>query len=520
MTSTKLLFAGAAALLALLALLAAPAAAPAATACDFGSRLLEVRLPARGDHAFLLVSGTGEIEVRRGDGQVACTGAGGPPSVSNVDVIAVANGPAAGENEVYIVGPSRFAPGASTVGENGGTPEIEISVNLNSRPDSLLAVGGSTFGVPIHFGASGINTNAVVGEVQPDADIFHANVPAFVGQADGSAGSVITAQGGQGTGSELTAPITLYGGDQADVLIGGEGADRVDAYDGRDVVLGEGGNDVLEVDAGTDDEDAIRGGDGIDEISFEGGPGVRLDLALAGAQNTGASGSVSLGGIENITGTEFSDVLSGDGDANTLRGGLGDDVLDGRGGVDALEGGPGADWLLVRDGGADAADCGENLDTVTADSTGLDALTACENVLLPPTPGSNPPSGGGSSSGGGGGDAPVTAGRCGARRATVTGTRRGETITGTRRRDVIDARGGNDRVRGLGGNDIVCGGRGRDRLHGGRGRDTLSGGTGNDTLSGGREKDRLLGGSGRDRLFGGGGRDVLRGGAGRDVQKQ
>lgn len=514
MTSTKLLFAAAAVLL---ALLAAPAAAPAATTCDFGGGLLEVRLPARADNAFLLVSGTGEIEVRRGDGQVACTGVGGPPSVSNVDVIAVANGPAAGENEVYIVGPSRFAPGASTVGENGGTPEIEISVNLNSRPGSLLAVGGSTFGVPIHFGAAGINTNAVVGEVQPDADIFHANVPAFVGQADGAVGSVITAQGGQGTGSELTAPITLYGGDQADVLIGGEGGDRVDAYDGSDVVLGEGGNDVLEVDAGTDDEDAIRGGDGIDEISFEGGPGIRLDLALAGPQNTGASGSVSLGGIENVTGTEFPDVLSGDSEANTLRGGLGDDVLDGRGGVDALEGGPGGDWLLVRDGGADGADCGENVDTVTADSNGVDALTACENVLLPPVPGSTPPSGGGSGSSGG---AKVPAGRCGARRATITGTARGETITGTRRRDVIDARGGNDRVRSLRGNDIVCGGRGRDRLYGGRGRDTLSGGTGNDTLAGGRAADRLLGGSGRDRLLGGAGRDLLRGGAGSDVQHQ
>ena len=506
-TSTRSLLA---ALAPLCVLLAAPAAAPAATTCDFGGGLLEVRLPASGDRAILSVSGTGQIQVSDSDNPVACGGAGGPPSVTNTNVISVYNAPTGNGNAVDIVAPSRFAPGASVLGENGGTAEIEMSVNLNDRPNSELLVVGVT-GVPIRFGSSGINPNATPGEVQPDSDIFPANVPELIGAAGAVMPGVLSAQGGAGTGSALTTPITFYGGEKADVLIGGEGADTFDGYEGSDAVFGMGGDDEIEVYAGPGDAESIDGGAGVDDLEVDGTSGVSLDLAIAGPQGPGSGGTLSLVGIENVIGTEFNDVLRGDGGPNTLSGSLGNDLLEGRGGVDTVRGDAGADSLLVRDGGADSAICGPDIDTVTADARLVDLLSRVRDRPLPAGPGAR--------RGRGPNVRGVTPGRCGGRQATISGTNAGETIKGTRRRDVIVAHGGNDKVKGMGGNDIVCGGRGKDRLDGGRGRDYLSGGTGNDKLLGGDGNDRLLGGPGRDRLLGGAGRNVFRGGPGKDSRR-
>ena len=50
-------------------------------------------------------------------------------------------------------------------------------------------------------------------------------------------------------------------------------------------------------------------------------------------------------GIENLTGSDFDDVLLGDAGANTIDGGAGSDVLSGEGGSDVLIGGAGFDAL-------------------------------------------------------------------------------------------------------------------------------------------------------------------------------
>src|SRR4029078_2775343 len=48
-------------------------------------------------------------------------------------------------------------------------------------------------------------------------------------------------------------------------------------------------------------------------------------------------------GIENLTGSLFADVLTGDDAANTLDGGYGEDAFYVEGGADTLIGGPGTD---------------------------------------------------------------------------------------------------------------------------------------------------------------------------------
>lgn len=64
------------------------------------------------------------------------------------------------------------------------------------------------------------------------------------------------------------------------------------------------------------------------------GSAVYLDMAVAGAQNTGGAGWVSLKSIEDILGSAHNDTLLGNMSDNAIAGGLGDDVIDGRGGFD------------------------------------------------------------------------------------------------------------------------------------------------------------------------------------------
>jgi Ca2+-binding RTX toxin-like protein len=390
------------------ALFAAPAAAPAATSCDYSStgKFLEILMPAPGDTAVLSVSdppsaNAGEIRlIGTTNTSVTCTG--GTPTVSNTGVISVvATG--GSDNSVFVTGSDEFTPGPDPQDGSdnaGGTPEIEIFVNLNNGTNSFLRVDTSPAGGEIRFGTDGINPN-VPGESQPDADIFPSNVPKVIGQGLNGP-NTLSAQGGAGTGGPLSGAIVLSGGASTDTLVGAEGGDDLLGHPGNDVLRGMGGNDLLEGDLGNDElsggvgddllrpgrnTDVVDGGPGLqDRVTYGESPttGVSVDLASAGDQDTGGFGGVdSFAGIENAEGTPFADTLRGDGGANRLLGLQGNDVLEGRGGVDVLEANQDDDSLDVRDGGPDSADCGPETDTVTADLPGIDTLLQCETVLFP-----------------------------------------------------------------------------------------------------------------------------------------
>jgi len=178
----------------------------------------------------------------------------------------------------------------------------------------------------------------------------------------------------------------LYGENGDDVLIGGDGLDRLYGGNGNDtlidgggnnVVLGQGGDDTLIVVQGTTTGLAgqFRGGSGSedggnDTLSFERySEGISLDMSHRPTSWDTHSNSfyrhegtrfydvrrndvtnsrinyLYVSQIDNVTGTNFSDVLTGDDSNNTLRGGAGDDVLNGGGGRDVIEGGAGADRI-------------------------------------------------------------------------------------------------------------------------------------------------------------------------------
>jgi Ca2+-binding RTX toxin-like protein len=114
-------------------------------------------------------------------------------------------------------------------------------------------------------------------------------------------------------------------------------------------------------------DNVLNGGTGTDTASyFYSAGGVYVSLALAGAQATVSSGFDTLTLIENLVGSGYGDVLTGNTSANALGGGLGNDSLDGGTGSDTLSGGDGADVYTVQDAGDVVSET--NASTSTAES--------------------------------------------------------------------------------------------------------------------------------------------------------
>ncbi len=150
--------------------------------------------------------------------------------------------------------------------------------------------------------------------------------------------------------------VYLFGDEEADDLTGG-------VYD-----------DWLE---GADGADALDGGDGIDRAPYQqSSAGVIVNLE-AGTGSDGEAEGDTLTNIEQVDGSDFGDVVTGDGAANliagelgdeTLNGGAGDDYLYGGSGVDSLSGGADDDFLSGGIGG-DALIGGDGIDTASYTSS-------------------------------------------------------------------------------------------------------------------------------------------------------
>ncbi|WP_161141970.1 beta strand repeat-containing protein [Propylenella binzhouense] len=135
-------------------------------------------------------------------------------------------------------------------------------------------------------------------------------------------------------------------GDGADSLMrienvtGSDFDDKLLGNGGANALLGAGGNDTL---YGLGGDDTLDGGAGTDTANYVYATGaVTVDLALGTATGDGAD---TLLRIENVTGSNFGDVIRGSGIANQLSGGAGADEIDGGGGDDRLFGNADADTL-------------------------------------------------------------------------------------------------------------------------------------------------------------------------------
>ncbi|MCP3974002.1 MAG: hypothetical protein GY720_05860 [bacterium] len=217
---------------------------------------------------------------------------------------------------------------------------------------------------------------------------------------------------------------TIYGNGGNDTICGNDGADTIHGGGGHDTLLGGGGDDTI---AGNAGNDTLRGDGGEDRARFDtSDAGVTVDLVSGTA--TG-QGSDVLTSIEHLVGSDYADVLRGDGNSNEIKAGAGADVIEGRGGKDTLEG----------QGGNDTIRGGSGADKIWGQS-GDDTIN-----------------------GGGGAD----------------------TIRGDGGLDTIEGGSGNDFLRGGPDDDVIRGKSGKDILHGQAGRDKLYGGSDPDTLEGG-----------------------------------
>ena len=177
------------------------------------------------------------------------------------------------------------------------------------------------------------------------------------------------------------------GGD--DLLVGRGGNDQLYGGAGNNSLEGDKGNDLLNGGIGND---TLIGGPGNDTASYANAApdGARGELVASGFGDvnvnlttgiaTGAMGSDTLIGIENVIGGHGDDTLTGNAGRNVLSGGAGNDFLLGEGGNDVLLlaegddtaiGGAGNDRIVVGLGNA-TIDGGTGTDTLDLGSANGD----------------------------------------------------------------------------------------------------------------------------------------------------
>jgi len=273
----------------------------------------------------------------------------------------------------------------------------------------------------------------------------------------------------------------LFGGADNDILGGGADDDSLDGGIGNDSLYGGDGDDTMV--AGAGDDRFFGQGGAADLVSYFGSSdGVTVNLAVAGFQNVSApQGLDLLGGVENLTGSEFDDTLFGDMLANRIEGAGGNDRITGGAGNDTMLGGFGIDDLSYFNatGGVTVDLSNQGVAQNVGGGQGIDTFNFFENLL-----------GSGSF---------------------------GDTLTGDGNANLIVGYGGDDSIVAGGGDDTVNGGAGADTIRGGDADDLIVGFDGLDWLYGDDGGDTIFGGAGNDRMFGQVGDDVLDGGAGDDI---
>jgi Ca2+-binding RTX toxin-like protein len=184
--------------------------------------------------------------------------------------------------------------------------------------------------------------------------------------------------GGEDAVSGSNARDNIEGGNGSDFLIGGPGGDLVDGGAGLvDILRGQDGDDRLEGGSGTDlllgepGNDVLDGGEGIlDLASFFFSPtGVTADLAAGTATGEGTD---MLAGIEDLEGSAFPDVLTGNTAENFFFPGGGDDQVNGLDNFDAV-------FFISAPAGITL-----DLSMGTATGEGTDAISAVEDAIGSP----------------------------------------------------------------------------------------------------------------------------------------
>jgi Ca2+-binding RTX toxin-like protein len=342
----------------------------------------------------------------------------------------------------------------------------------------------------------------------------HAEGDALVGieNVTGSnAKDILTGNAGRNVLLGLDGNDTMFGGGDNDTLDGGNNDDTLDGGTGSDTLLGGFGNDRLIAGTGNN---VLDGGKGIDTADYSAstygimvalsGSGTLFEVVhpiddlfedlLLGAEENFIQHD-TLTNIENLSGSAFTDILTGDEGVNTLLGNDGDDFISGAGGGDIEKGGKGNDHLgsVVIDSGLGVAGInddtgsdqlfGEDGDDTLIGGMGADRMDGgadtdtVDYTWSPSAVAVNLATGTGSglSDSWAAGDTYVSI-------EHVIGSQYADFILGSTNNDVIDGGYDNDTLFGNSGNDTLDGGEGNDTIEGSDDDDIMTGGAGNDTF--------------------------------------
>src|SRR5262249_2512757 len=208
-------------------------------------------------------------------------------------------------------------------------------------------------------------------------------------------------------------------------------------------------NDVLEGDGGNN---VLKGGNGIDTLGYEhAGAGVTVSLNLTSAQNTIGAGTDIVSTFENLTGSAFDDLLVGKSGVNILFALDGNDTLNGSSGADTMVGGNGNDTYVVDN-------LGDIVDETSSDGTDTINSSVTFNFA----------------------DAVHAKGDIENLNLTGSGN-----VNGTG--NALD-----NTINGNTGRNVLSGGAGIDTINGNSGNDTINGGSGGDILTGGLRNDQFV----------------------------
>jgi Ca2+-binding RTX toxin-like protein len=451
---------------------------------------------------------------------------------------------------------------AATASVTGST--VRYIADSGEANNTTVTLFGSTTLVIREFGAATITAGAGCTAADPkevSCDSGSPSVDVSAGDmndrvvVDGLIATLI--HGGAG---DDTLVATDTGSDELD---GDAGNDTLEAGTGNDTLNGGSGDDSMTGGcsgfcAGREGDDTFAGGTGTDAVSYA-GRAEPVTVTLDDVANDGNAGEQDnvASDVENVTGGDGADTLTGDGDPNVLNGGVcgvaacpgdtiagqgGDDVLIGGGnsvdqaGADTLLGGSGNDELSDDrgvthfDGGSGddalfASYLGNPSGSTFAGGSGIDTvdfsrLSSGITLTLDDLPDDGPP---------------AANENVHSDVENAIGTNQADSLTGSSVDNRFDGLLGADAMHGGDGTDTVdysaraapigvsldgqpndgAGGEGDnvfadvDHVKGGSGNDRLSGADGPQTLDGGAGDDVLTGGKGADSLNGGPGTDLV-----------
>ena len=242
----------------------------------------------------------------------------------------------------WIVNFETFSIGLTSGNDNIALPDGDDTITMKGEGHDTLDGGGGT------------DTLQFLDYFTPNDIVFEMSsvvTPTIFG---GTGSSVINIEKfwfETGSGNDIIKVL-----DGNDYLNTREGDDILSSGAGDDSVYGGDGNDFINGGAGAD---RLYGGNDIDTLSYEDSDaGVSVNLQYNTASGGHAEGD-TIAEFENLIGSIYADMLTGDTGANdldglqggdTLAGGDGDDVLRGRGGNDDLIGGAGVDVMTGGSG--------------------------------------------------------------------------------------------------------------------------------------------------------------------------